>query len=274
MYTIAAWGHIGSQFQAADGFLHHHLRADPESFAPLQFYRGMNYDRFPTNIAEQYSVNAAILYQYLSFRAEKTQTRSIRISLRELASKYTYLSTKQIRVALDTLMTGDRNRCALVVRNIDEGTQVCRYTVLKLGELGVEPGAPHRINIEVAEQLGVIPAVVYNNIENWVRANWKNAAAEALNKLDVESYNGDAGAMNYDSFVESRHAAWTYKTPKSWHEDHKYTALRSVERAFALLAEKGWLVKLTNPSRVPAWTLSDEALTLIMATNIGTKPTS
>ena len=230
----------------------------------------MSFHLFPAKIAEQYGVNAAILYQYLSYRAEQMQTRSFRVSLRELASKYTYLSVDQIRKALDTLRTGTREHRSLLARAIDEDTQVCRYTVAKLGELGVEPGSLHRFSIEIAERYGVIPAVVYNNVEYWVMTNWKNGAEEVLNKLDVESYNGDTGAMNYDSYMESRHAAWHYISPKCWLKEHKYAALRSVERAFALLVKDGWLVKWTNPSRIPAWTVSDEKLSSTVATYCGT----
>jgi len=200
-------------------------------------------------IAEKYGVNEAILFRHFCYCASLNPKGAVTKSISEIVSEYPYLGRHQVWAALQRLCTGTRKHASLIRRSALGQRFVYRpYTE-------DDTGRYHTFSVELAEQLGILPSVVYSNIRFWIITRWKEAAEGQAEKLDPGDYDCNADLLNDDAFDLTRPKVYLTATMESWADRHRYAPVRSVRRAFGLLVEKDYLRKELNDRRQPVWRL-------------------
>ena len=112
----------------------------------------------------------------------------------------------------------------------------------------------HSFDIRVANQVGVTAAIIHANITYWIEGNWKRAAGDVMEKLNLADFD-NAHAMEAFAFAHNEPKAACHRRVLNWANEHTYLKPRSVERAFATLIAEGLLV-CKPKHRIPVWFLA------------------
>ena len=75
----------------------------------------------------------------------------------------------------------------------------------------------HQLNVNVAVDVGVVPAIIFNAIGFWVTQN----------------------AANGRNYIDGRY--WTYNTVKAWADLFPYCSTKQIEKALTRLREQGYI---------------------------------
>lgn len=110
-------------------------------------------------IAKHYGIPASILYEHLRRRSEHSGLTWIVATLSSLEQQFPYLGRKGIRDGLDSLRKGTKTKPYLVRRRLVQG-HGCLYQYESLPPLDVSYGNWHTFDAAIAEQLGVVPALL------------------------------------------------------------------------------------------------------------------
>lgn len=190
---------------------------------------------FNPQIAELYSVNAALIYRYLTFRTDGG--RWVNPTLADLQALYPYMGEWQIWAALKLLTNSGKTNPALVMRKFVNGSYLYRPIVPDSCR------SPHTFDVTVAMKVGVVPAIMFHNIGHWIRENWKRRAHELYTTLDPEEFDFDEYQMQRHAYQLTRGAAAHYTSAAEWVEQHPYANLKTVKRGFVQLQNAGLLRK-------------------------------
>ena len=225
---------------------------------------------FSAGVARHFGIHSAVVYQYLSYVAERNNW-SYSISLRHLADKYPYMTHTTVNLAISKLLKGTKKHPALLKRDFDTHSGAGRYLVDKDQAYEAKAASQHRFSAEIAVEHGVVAALVYHNIGYWIRQNWRAAADAYAEGLKLSQYGSDYDLMTYDAMLKTQHKACHYTIPRFWQQEHLYTNLRTVARAFSELVSKGLLVKREGRSRLSSYTLDPYTMIDIVITqcNLG-----
>jgi hypothetical protein len=204
---------------------------------------------FCPTIAERYGVNEALLFRHFCFCARLNPEGWFSKSVSELASEYPYLGRYEVWSAVKRLCSGTRKHPVLARRS----TVGQRFVYRPYDE--DDTGRYHTFSVELAVQLGVLPAVVYSNIRYWIGARWKDAVEEQAEKLEPGNYDFNSDLLNDDAFDLTRSQIKLTTTMENWADRHRYAPVRSVRRAFAVLVEHELIRKELNGRNQPVWRL-------------------
>ena len=183
--------------------------------------------KFNVQMAETHGITAAIVYQCLYWHCTHPADKPkgcYRGTTPELASRMPYLSYKEVRLALTKLTSriGKQGRFILKAEDgIERVYTICREP---------ERSKIHSFDPKVAERVGVLPAIVYDNVMYWL------SESDSRGDLDL------------------KHCV----SPHDWCKIHAYAPLCSVERAFSHLEKTGELLKTGERStaRAPYWSVT------------------
>lgn len=211
--------------------------------------------KFNPSTATVYSIPAALIFGYISFRSRQTTGRWVAITLEALCKQYPYLGEWQVRLALKQLVSAGKKTPALIFRKQVRGDYFYMPAVED------DPGAQlHTFDVRVAIEVGVLPAIIYHNVSYWIKKNWMEHAAEAIKFLKPESYDFDEQRMQRIAYRYTRKSAGYSATLEDWLGRHTYATKRSTERGFQCLQEKGLLFKTHQNRRKPVWHLPAKTL--------------
>ena len=226
--------------------------------------------KFNEIIATTYrSIPVALLFQYVRYRcAEDGQThdvvdpetdlstgtteisyRSKVITLADVMRLFPYFGQKQAFLALRRLWSRREpiDVAPLLSRSRIPHTQFYKYRVREDAYDDVpdlRESALHRLCPEVAKEIGIVPAIVVENVRYHILRNWDEAARK----------------NNHDHF-KTVDRADHYIAPAAWQESHRYVSVRTAFRAFDVAERSGHLVrKGVRYGRIPVWTLPKKEL--------------
>ncbi len=210
---------------------------------------------FDPNVAVVYGVNAALLFQHVCYLAQGQ--RWVSLTLPQLCEKYPYLGRKAIWLALQTLTHPGVKTPQLVLRKgEDKGNSHMYAPVPKDGFCEI----PHKFSTNLANELGVVPAIIYRNIRYWILKNWMDRADDLYGRLRPEEFDHDVYAMKEFSYDNTRKAAAHFSAAEEWTKHHCYVSLRSAFRGFSCLLEEGLLKRTYTTDKVPLWHLPAKTL--------------
>ena len=209
--------------------------------------------RFEPKVAEVYGVNAAIVFEYIRYRCLRSHNGWVELSLDNLRENYMYLSKKQVRLTLTKLI----GRKGLLTRSKAPQGQPDSYR-LRAGKKS--SGRLHGFDTLVAEQHGVVAAIIYWNLSYWIKENWFRTAHEILRKLDPTYYRGRVSEVGEAVFQKTRWAARCATTVDEWLERHPYISRWSAFEGFSRLLAAGLLQRRHKPDREPVWFLPAKTL--------------
>ena len=210
---------------------------------------------FNTAIAKAYGVNAAILFHGVEHYSRYTPDHFVRATLAELKARHPYLGPKKIRNALRRLTHPRKRNPVLLHRNADDGS----FSYSPNCDPEKEPKL-HWFDTKLACEVGVVAAIIYQNISFWIKRNWEQTREEVERKIDPKSFNFDAVAADRYTYAESRKAAMHHGRVDKWAEEHPYIALRTVQRGFETLKNAGLLKVRYVKRKTPVWSLPEETL--------------
>jgi hypothetical protein len=174
------------------------------------------------------------------------------VSLPELCRKYPYLGRDQIRRALKTLMTARGKNPQLVIRKGREMGVGFLYKPVPRDGFCEEP---HKFSVDLATELGVVPAIIYRSMAYWIRRNWLKQADAAYAKLDPPKFEYNEYAMRECALDNTRKAAASFMTVEALMEHRPYIRRRNAFYALCCLRDEGFLTRNYLPHRIPSWSL-------------------
>jgi len=204
---------------------------------------------FNIQLAEMYGVNAALLFHHIKLRTDKVPGHFVRLTLDDFADIHPYLGAWEIRAALRVLTHPSRRYPAIVNRNGSAGSY--SYSLA----CAAPSAKAHSFDIRVANQVGVTAAIIHANITYWIEDNWKRAAGDVMEKLNLADFDS-AHAMEAFAFAHTEPKAACHRRVQNWADEHTYLKPRTVERAFATLIAEGLLV-CKPKHRIPVWYFSE-----------------
>lgn len=222
--------------------------------------------QFDPKLAKRYSINAAIIYQYVWYRSVKMANGGwVALTLDDICKQYTYMGRKQVRLALKILVNpGKRNPALLARKRIGKAAAFVYQPNDKAEGTGFI-----RFDTQVATELGVVAAIIHNNMAFWIKDNWEKKAEELSQCVDPEKFDYDAIQVRYFAYHSTRKAAARSVTVQKMARVCPYIPLRTVERAFSCLRKAGLLVNLSQNVRNPVWTIQRKMLASFMRQAVG-----
>jgi len=213
----------------------------------------ITYHRFDANVATSYGVPAALVFNYIAFRVKYQKDEFITITLPEFYAQYPYMGKWEVRAALKALTRPGRKAPALVNRQLDNGCY--SYAI---NAMVFNPDKGHKFDPDLAVKLGIIPAVIYQNISYWIKRNWDIAHEKVAPTLDPADFDFDQ--RKFDSFVYTITRTKAYHTGSisDWMELHPYTSFATAKRGFALLLKKKMLTVTHGRRLKPVWELPEK----------------
>ena len=214
--------------------------------------------QFDAKLAANYGIPAALIYNYIEYRCRHIPSHFVPLTLRDLCAQYPYLGRKQVRLALQRLTHPGRKRTALLDRTYDAADG---YSYSPRGSYVLDE-FPHTFDTALAAEIGIIPAIIYSNVSYWIKQNWQQGADEVSHELDPADFDFDLIRMEIFAYAQAKPRARHHGTIRKWAELHPYVPLRTAERGFARLIERGML-RVAHVSRkksvwrLPAKSLSD-----------------
>ena len=225
-----------------------------------------NYDphSFNPTIAQNFGINAAIIFQYISFRSRHSPApdKFVRLTLPDFQMQYPYMGSWEIRLALDKLtlpasrpssISPGKISPAIVHRRLESDGY--SYAPICHDIMGT---TKHRFDRVLAAKIGVLPAIIYDNVSYWIKFNWDVAFNEVYQKIDPADFNDDDFKVRQFAAEYTKPKAAHHGKVRAWAAEHPYVTLRSAERGFQQLVQIG-LLKVTHTTRkIPVWELAPE----------------
>lgn len=209
---------------------------------------------FDREVASVYGIVPAIVYQYICWRSVNSPVRWITFTLEELSGQYPYLTFKQVRNAVDLLIYPTGKNPALVIRRGKRGssflyTPVCESPVVR-----------QRIKFDtgIAARLGLVPAIIFENIGHWIKKNWDDHAIERAAHYDPAHFDFDVDRANEQAYKDTRDAAAHFCYIDQWVKEHPFISRRAAYRGFSCLLTEKLMVKTYLRDRQPLWGFSDK----------------
>ena len=235
--------------------------------------------KFNEIIARFFGIPSALLFEYFKFRCAKdgvqmeernpetlqktgkviTVYKFKQLSLGDLQRLYPYMGREEIRLGVWRLWSSDSDvgMAPLLSRVKVSGTDCYKYRVRDdvYDELytyrrsdyelpALRDGALHRLHPKLAKEIGIVPAIIIENIRYHVLRNWERAAASVG-----------------DDFYKTLQRADHFISPHAWQESHRYISPSTAKRGFRLVEASGHIVKKgIRFGRIPIWTLADKEL--------------
>lgn len=221
--------------------------------------------KFDTQVAGVYGVVPAIIFQYICWRSGNSPVRWIQFTVDELCKQYPYLTPKQVRLALHALVNSGSRTPALVLRKRVCGRSFMYAPVCK----DSKADQWHYFDIRIAERLGLVPAIIYQNISWWIKKNWQEHADEYYRYLDPVNFADDWDQMQGHAYQHTRRAAAHHCYVRAWASDHPYIPQRSIERGFSCLLTSKMLVRTYARNRLPVWQFSSKTAQNYIAKSFG-----
>lgn len=207
--------------------------------------------RFNPTVAEVYGVNAALIFEYVSFRSRTAPARWVDLTLDDICKQYPYLGAWQVWAALQKLISAGRKTPPLILRKQVDGA----YLYAPVCEQSSKE-ALHVFDARVALQVGVIPAIILHNVGYWIKENWRTAAEELYQRLDPEEFDSSDFQMQRFAYQMTRKVAAHHSRVEDWVKHHRYVSQRTAERGFSCLLQEGSLKVTHVRRRKPLWHLS------------------
>jgi hypothetical protein len=212
---------------------------------------------FDPKVAAVYGINAAIIFQHIAYLSQESPSKWVDLSLQELTGKYPYMGRKAIWLALRKLVFPGRRAPALVARKGREmGVGFLYRPIPDDGFCDI----PHKFSVDLASNIGLVPAIIYRNVSYWVRKNWLNRAEIVYSRLDPARFDYHEPAMQEFALTNSRRAAVCFNTVDAWVKQRSYIARRTAFLGFDTLLDEGLLTHSTGPHRIPVWSLPARVL--------------
>lgn len=221
--------------------------------------------KFDTQVAGVYGIIPAIIFQYVCWRSSNSPVRWIQFTVDELCKQYPYLTPKQVRLALHALVNSGSRTPALVLRK-----RVCGRSFMYAPACKDSKADQwHYFDIRLAERLGLVPAIIFQNIGWWIKKNWQEHADEYYRYLDPAKFDDDWDQMQGHAYLHTRRAAAHHCYVRVWAGEHAYIPQRSIERGFSCLLAAGLLVCSYSRNRLPVWQFSDKMARDYIAKSFG-----
>jgi len=207
------------------------------------------------NIAKVYGINAALVYQHISWCSEYGRHRFVPLTVAKLAKRYPYLGTKQIRKALHKLTRPARNRPVIVVCN-KEGRSWSYAPVPEYNKAATR----YHVDFETACRFGVTEGIIMANFGFWIRQNWEQRSQPVRDMLSPDTF---------DNLLQMERFIYTFTKEHAFHhmrisdwvdEFHPYLSLSSAQRAFARLRVAKLLDMTFGSNKLPIWYLPPGAM--------------
>ena len=195
--------------------------------------------RFDPSVATCYGVPAALVYNYIAFRVKYQLNEFIVITLPEFYARYPYMGEWEVRAALATLTRTGKRAPALINRQYDGGC----YSYALNANVVLNPKGGHKFDPFLATELGIIPAVIYENISYWVKKNWDIAYEDVVPNLDPADFDFDQREFDAFAYTATRAKAYHTGSIVDWAKLHTFTSFATAKRGFALLLKKKLLVE-------------------------------
>ena len=217
---------------------------EPENFEP---------HRFDLDVARDFGINAAIVYEYISARCALSYNRdkSVDLPLSILLKQWPYLGAKQIRNAIDRLAHPANG---IIYKSKSPHGYNCRYALRGKSEA---TAIRYFFCANLAKRVGIVPAIVHQNLAYRITDNWCLKWTEYVDALKAEFHPAD---LYPEAIREAREWARHKITPVNWTKIGNVIPLRVVERAFGTLRAAGLIKLLRYELRTPVWTLPDKEL--------------
>jgi hypothetical protein len=233
--------------------------------------RGFLPHRFNPQIAKIYGLPAAIVFHYIWLRCDRRSGKFITLTVDDIAQRYPYLGRTTIWEALQRLVMPGKNP-GIVSRKIING--VYHYGIIPTDKEYVG----YKFDVNVATELGIVPAIILASVGHWVKINWKQQAEKALCELYPEVTEHYPTAYK-EALVQTARGAAHTTTIEDWVTWHSYLSERTVRRGFLCLLKAGLLEKRTGKQHKTIYTLNvdlmsnygDKLLSLSMLENSGAK---
>ena len=211
--------------------------------------------RFDTEIAALYGINAALVYGHIQWRCDHAKKRFVTVSLKHLCTRYSYLGRKQVWNALHVLAHPGRKLPALLDRQREPGgfsySPRCDEN---------KNAIKHSFDKNIAEQVGVVPAIIYANLHYWIKTNWDLSIEEVLKKIKPADFDDDWQKIDLYAFSQTTPAAIRWNRIDDWIEKHPYIAARTAERGFKTLVDKNLLKVSYVEGKLPVWSLPKKSM--------------
>lgn len=129
---------------------------DAENAEPLTIHS------FNPAIAVDYSIPAALVFEYVHDRCHKSGLKGVLTTIDMLASQHPYLGRSTLYHGLTALINGTKTCSSLIVRKHTRyGYLYCPLSP----DMYDSQQPPHSFLVAIASQVGVIPAIVYNTAQ-------------------------------------------------------------------------------------------------------------
>ena len=217
--------------------------------------------RFDPIVATCYGVPAALVYNYIAFRVKYQLNEFIVITLPEFYARYPYMGEKQVRLALETLTRPGKRAPALINRQYDGGC----YSYALTANVVLKPKEGHKFDPVLATKLGIIPAVIYENVSYWVKRNWDIAYDKAVTNIDPANFDFDQRKLDAFVYTATRTKAYHTGSIVDWMKLHTYTSFATAKRGFALLLKKKLLMVTHGRRLKPVWELPEKQVAAHMS---------
>ena len=220
------------------------------------------YHEFLPSIAKIYGINAAVIFQYISYREFNDSRRFVGVTIPDLMTLYPYMGRNQIWAALQALNRPTRKTSAILSRR-GHGLSF-EYSSC----IDYDNGAPrHKFNVELATQVGVVPAIIYANVSHWIEYNWQDKTSAVVAALKLDDFKNYVELEAF-AYAQTRPAAYHLKSVFDWTCQHMYIRLRTAERGFQTLVSAGLLEVVHRSNRLPAWHLPKQEMAKIALKSI------
>jgi hypothetical protein len=118
--------------------------------------------RFNPAIAADYGIPAALVFEHVQARCQKSGLEAVVVPLSMLVSHHPYLGRKALYRGLTTL-TKNAGKCMMLLRRERLGSRAFYlYSPIRPDLLEDRHQGCHSFDVYMATQVGVVPAVVYN----------------------------------------------------------------------------------------------------------------
>ena len=212
---------------------------------------------FDPKVAEVYGIPAAIIFQYIARRSDDSPDRWVRLTLNDICKQYPYLGRDQCWRGLHRLINATRKSPPIIFRKPTPNRRAFLYAPACAKH---KCDHPHSFDIQLAERLGLVPAIIYYNVGFWIKQNWINNAEEAYAILDPNKFDGNDQEMQAFAYRNTRESAAHYCAIDKWLKRHPYISERSAQRGFACLLEDGQLSRTCAGDRTAIWHLPSKIL--------------
>lgn len=226
----------------------------------IRFFVGMSdfvLHQFHPQVAEVYGIEASLIFSYIWHRSKAQANGWVEFTLEDLCEQYPYMGRYQVWSALQRLTVRGKETPNIVFRKKVAGAYVYKPAVTDLFD---KYTIFHKLEVNMAVEFGIVPAIIFNNIAYWIKENWRTKADYAYMMLDPEKFDYDEDALQAYAWKHTRRAAGHWGTIESWQKLHPYVSHRTARRGFDVLQKAGFLTQQRVRKRKPLWRFSDKHL--------------